>query len=119
MLNITQSTDGVNLYNAPDGQVYITGGDLANCTLPACPVELSVYGYRASLPFSVTLIALYTLCTVVQTYLGWRFKTWSFMTAMLLGCLTEILGYLGRILMWQNPWNDAGFIIQIGERTFQ
>jgi len=35
------------------------------------------------------------------------------MAAMLLGCIDEILGYVGRILLWQNPWNHAGFIMQI------
>ena len=33
---------------------------------------------------------------------------------MVLGCADEILGYAGRILYYQNPWNAAGFIIQIG-----
>lgn len=36
------------------------------------------------------------------------------MTAMLLGCVTEIIGYIGRILYYDNPWNDTGFIMQIG-----
>lgn len=112
-LNVTQGQNGDLIYHAPTGLNYITGGDLSNCTLPECPVELSVYGYRASLPFSATLIALYALCAVVQTYMGWRYKTWSFMAAMLLGCITEILGYVGRIMMWQNPWGNNGFVMQI------
>lgn len=107
--------NGDSAYTAPDGQLYVWGGDAVNCTLPACPVELSIYGYRASLPLSSVLIALYALCAIAQTYLGWRYKTWSFMAAMLLGCFTEALGYVGRILMWQNPWNDAGFTMQIGK----
>ena len=96
-----------------NGSTYFAGGDEANCTLTYCPVEVSVYGYRASLPFSSILIALYALCLVAQLVMGYMYKTWGFMAAMALGCLTEILGYVGRIMMWKNPWNDGGFIMQI------
>jgi hypothetical protein len=37
------------------------------------------------------------------------------MIAMLLGCVDEIIGYAGRIMYYNNPWGDAGFIIQIGK----
>ena len=116
MLNVTESPDGYPIYTTPQGIVYFAGGDDANCTLPECPIELSTYGYRASLPLSAVLIALYALCMVAQTWLGWKYKTWSFLAAMLLGCFTEILGYAGRIMMWENPWNNTGFIMQIGTR---
>ena len=100
-----------------NGQAYAAGGDFANCTLSVCPVEASVYGYRASLPLSATLIALYALCMVAQIVLGYMYKSWGFMAAMVLGCLTEILGYVGRMMMWNNPWEDSGFIMQIGENS--
>jgi len=98
----------------PDGRYYVAGGDLSNCTIAVCPVELSVYGYRPTLPGSIALIALYGICALVQVVLGWRYKTWGFMVAMLLGCVDEILGYVGRILYYQNPWGETGFIMQIG-----
>lgn len=101
-------------YTAPNGHIYTAGGANATCTVSVCPVELSIYGYRPSLPASSTLIALYALCLVIQIFLGWRYKTWGFMAAMVLGCIDEILGYVGRILLWQDPWGHAGFIMQIG-----
>lgn len=113
-MNVTTLENGDLAYTTPAGQLYIWGGDTANCTLPACPVELSIYGYRASLPFSAVVIALYSLCAAAQVYLGWRYKTWSFMVLTVLGCFAEILGFAGRIMMWQNPWNSSGFTLQIG-----
>lgn len=86
-----------------------------NCTISVCPVELSVYGYRPSLPGSATLIALYALCILIQIALGWRYKQWGFMVAMILGCITEIAGYSGRILLYENPWGQTGFLMQIGK----
>lgn len=110
------SSDGpIYVFN---GTTYIGGGSDANCTISVCPVELSIYGYRASLPLSVALIALYGVCCIVQIGLGWRYKTWGFMTAMLLGCIDEILGYVGRIMMYKNPWNHDAFIMQIGMLGF-
>lgn len=109
------SDDNISIFTGPDGLIYTAGGDNANCTVSVCPIEASVYGYRPSLAASGTLIALYAICMAVQVVLGWRYKTWGFMTAMLLGCFDEILGYVGRILYWQNPWGETGFIMQIGK----
>ena len=106
---------GIPLYHSPNGTTYIAGGKTANCTLAVCPVDVSVYGYRPSVAASGVLIALYGLCILLQGLLGWRYKTWGFMTAMILGCVDEILGYVGRILLWQDPWSHAAFIMQIGE----
>ncbi|KAF2152165.1 RTA1-domain-containing protein [Myriangium duriaei CBS 260.36] len=96
-----------------NGQVYFAGGKNSNCTIDVCPVELSVYGYRPSLAASGTLIALYAICLVIQLILGFRYRSWWFMCSMILGCFDEILGYVGRILYWQNPWAQTGFILQI------
>jgi hypothetical protein len=103
------------IWISPDGTPYTYTGHTANCTVSACPVELSVYGYRPSLPLSSVLIALYAIAAIVQIILGLRYKSWTFMCAMVLGCLDEILGYVGRIILYQNPWNHTGFIMQIGE----
>lgn len=37
------------------------------------------------------------------------------MTGMLLGCLCEVIGYAGRVIMWNNPFSYPGFMIQISE----
>lgn len=86
-------------YTLPDGQVYTWSGSNANCTVAHCPVTLSVYGYRPSLPLSIILIALYAICAIVQLGLAWKYKTWGFCAAMVAGCIDEIIGYIGRIMM--------------------
>ena len=110
-INTTSNT----YFNPSTNLTYVWGGDTANCTVSTCPIELSVYGYRPSVPFSAIFVTLYSLCITVQLYLGIRYKKWGFMTAMVLGCVSEIIGYIGRILYYQNPWAQGGFIIQIGE----
>ena len=101
-------------YTEPNGMVYTwSGSGTQNCTIAHCPVQLSVYGYRASLPLSALLIALYAIVAILQVGLAWKYRTWGFMSAMILGCIDEIIGYVGRIIMYQNPWNNSGFIMQI------
>jgi hypothetical protein len=102
-------------YTNPDtGLVYLANGDNANCTLSACPLDQSIYQYRPSIPFSAIAIALYIITGVAQLYLGIRYRKWGFMAAMLIGCILEILGYAGRIMLYNDPWDWSGFTLQIG-----
>lgn len=111
------SENGDLVWTLPDGSRYIASGG-GNCTVSICPIELSVYGYRPSLAASGTLIGLYALCIGIQVLLGFRYKSWWFMGCMVTGCIVEILGYVGRIMYWSNPWNDSAFILQIVTITF-
>jgi hypothetical protein len=95
----------------PDNLIVF--GPDANCTLAICPIEWSVYQYRPSIPASAVFLALFSIAMIVHTYLGIRWKQYFFMSFMLLGCLVEIVGYIGRILLHKNPFDFIGFIIQI------
>lgn len=37
------------------------------------------------------------------------------MVGMLLGCASEIIGYIGRIMLWNNPFSFDAFMIDIGK----
>jgi hypothetical protein len=88
-------------------------GPDANCTLDLCPIEASVFQYRPSLPANVIFTALFGVIGLVHIYLGFRWKSWGFMTGMVLGCLTEIIGYIGRVLQYDNPFDFSYFMMQI------
>jgi hypothetical protein len=90
-------------------------GPGANCTLDICPVQLSVYGYRPSLAANTTFIAFYGLAIVIHTYLGIRWRQWWFMVCMITGAINAIIGYIGRVLMYYNPFNFAAFMLQISK----
>ncbi|KAJ5372862.1 RTA1 like protein-domain-containing protein [Penicillium concentricum] len=49
----------------------------------------------------------------IHIYLGFRWKSWWYMWCMILGCTHEIAGYIGRVLMYYNPWSFVAFILQI------
>lgn len=92
---------------------YVAFGPKSNCTLEVCPISHSVYRYRPSLAANVTFIAIYATIMLVHVLLGIRWKTWWFMGCMIAGCLDEIVGYGGRVMLWYNPFNFAGFMTQI------
>ncbi|EQL00290.1 sphingoid long-chain base transporter RSB1 [Ophiocordyceps sinensis CO18] len=92
---------------------YTTFGPSANCTLDICPEETSIYGYRPSLGANAAFLAIFALLGLVHTYLGVRWKSFGFMSGMLAGCLCEVIGYAGRIMLFNNPFSFGGFMIQI------
>ncbi|KAH7188323.1 RTA1 like protein-domain-containing protein [Fusarium flagelliforme] len=83
------------------------------CNLDTCPIDYSLYGYRPSLAANIVFVVLFSLIGFVHVYLGFRWKSWGFMTGMLLGCISEVIGYVGRIMMYYNPFSFNAFMIQI------
>ncbi|KAI1773680.1 RTA1-domain-containing protein [Hypoxylon cercidicola] len=96
-----------------DGLRLIPFGPNANCTLDLCPIEWSVLQYRPSLGASIAFICVFTGLLFVHTFIGTRWKSWWFMNCIGIGCITEILGYGGRVMLFYNPFSFAGFMIQI------
>ncbi|KAL8338385.1 hypothetical protein RB598_006989 [Gaeumannomyces tritici] len=94
---------------------FVVFGPGANCTLELCPVEMSVYGYRPSLAANYAFIASFALAGAAHLALGLRTRSWWLMGAMCAGCVVCILGYVGRIMLYYNPWSFAGFMVQIGK----
>lgn len=95
----------------PNGLIVF--GPDANCTLDLCPIEWSVYQYRPSLASSIAFIVLYALALLLHVYLGVRWRTWGYMVFMIHGCVFALIGYGGRIILYQNPFAFAGFMLQI------
>lgn len=80
---------------------------------PSCPVELTTYGYYPDLPANAFFVALFGLCLLATIFLGIRKRTWTYLAVLTIGCFGEAIGYVGRILMHDNPWSSAGFKTQI------
>jgi hypothetical protein len=87
--------------------------ELCTSVTPECPIEGTLYGYRPSIGWNGFFAGFFGFCAIIHIILGLRYRTWSVMTAMTLGCLGEAIGYVGRIIMWDNPFDQVGFQIQI------
>ncbi|KAJ5606625.1 hypothetical protein N7510_009406 [Penicillium lagena] len=80
---------------------------------PECPVEATTYGYYPNLGANIFFTVFFGLVGVCQVGLGLYFRTWTFSTALCIGALMEMAGYVGRILMNGNPWWESAFELQI------
>lgn len=84
------------------------------CTYATCPVEL--YGqiaYRPSLGGNAFCAAVFGIALIIQLGLGIRYRTWGFLFATVSGSVLEIIGYAGRIMLWQNDYDFNNFVIYL------
>ncbi|CAM1502405.1 Fc.00g043890.m01.CDS01 [Cosmosporella sp. VM-42] len=95
----------------PNG--LIAFGPNANCTLDICPVEWSILRYQPIIAAQAVFIGVFGLSLLIHCYQGWQSKTWGFAASMLSGCILEIVGYVGRLIVHDNPFSFNGFLMQI------
>jgi len=89
------------------------GYDLCNSVSPECPVSGTLYGYYPNLGANAFFAALFGLLLIAQLVIGTLTRTWTFMLAVGIGIFGEMAGYIGRLIMHQNPWSNPGFEMQI------
>ncbi|KAF5576662.1 phospholipid-translocating ATPase [Fusarium pseudocircinatum] len=95
----------------PDG--LISFGSDANCTLELCPLESSILRYQPNVPANAIFIGVFGLSMALHIFQGIKMKTWGFMASMMAGCILEIIGYIGRLIIHDNPFDFIGFLLQI------
>lgn len=79
---------------------------------PDCPPDGSSLGYAPNMAASIIFLALFSISLVGHLALGWKYKTWTFLIAMGLGSSSELIGYLGRILMHNNPYKLSTLVFR-------
>ncbi|KAK1590821.1 RTA1 like protein [Colletotrichum navitas] len=79
-----------------------------------CEGVPSYYMYRIALVPNALFVVLFGLALIafMATFAATR-RGLAFNIAMGLGVLTEIVGYIGRIISWTNQWEESGFMIQV------
>ncbi|KAF2637508.1 RTA1-domain-containing protein [Massarina eburnea CBS 473.64] len=80
---------------------------------PLCPVEATIYGYTPSLGWNAFFAVFFGVSALIHLGLGIRYKTWTYMIGVGLGCLAECGGYYGRLMINNNPWDNTGFQVQV------
>ncbi|KAL9563816.1 hypothetical protein ACKAV7_012058 [Fusarium commune] len=95
----------------PNG--LVTFGSDANCTLDVCPLETSILRYQPNISANSIFIGIFGISMALHLFQGIQMQTWGFMASMTVGCILEIVGYAGRIIIHNNPFDFDGFLIQI------
>ncbi|KAI9682299.1 MAG: hypothetical protein M1817_000353 [Caeruleum heppii] len=70
-----------------------------------------IYGYTPSLVLAVLGIVLFALSSLLHAYQVFRYRTWWF-SAVAVGCLGEIVGYVFRLRSTKNPYAVISFVVQ-------
>ncbi|RDI87016.1 ATP-dependent helicase [Venturia inaequalis] len=83
------------------------------CTLETCPLSCAQVDYLPTLAGNAIYAAAFGILLVAQVGLGIRYKTWGFMVGMVCGLLLEVVGYAGRIMLHDNPFDFNNFIIYL------
>ncbi|OQN96396.1 hypothetical protein B0A48_17648 [Cryoendolithus antarcticus] len=86
-----------------------------SCTKATCDLKYSYWGYIPSIVANSIFAALFGISLLgflVQAAIC-RKRFWGFSFAMSAGSFLEVLGYIGRIVSFSNPFNENGFLIQI------
>ncbi|OTB06253.1 hypothetical protein M426DRAFT_114563 [Hypoxylon sp. CI-4A] len=78
-----------------------------------CPVEATVLGYYPNLGVNAFLSAGFGLCIIGLIVTGIWKRTWGYSTALTAGCVLEFAGYVARVQLHSNPWNNSAFETQI------
>ncbi|KAJ5710565.1 hypothetical protein N7488_004721 [Penicillium malachiteum] len=93
----------------------MTRSSSSDCTAvtPDCPVEGTIYDYAPNAAASYAFCIIFGICSIVQILQMLKWRTWSFGIAMFLGASSEVIGYIGRILLHNNAYSSAGFETQI------
>ncbi|KAJ3163092.1 hypothetical protein HDU86_002261 [Geranomyces michiganensis] len=89
------------------------GIPINECTLSTCDISRANIDYVPSLAGNAIYFAAFVLLLVFQVGAGLRYRTWGFMMAMMGGLVLECLGYIGRIMLHNNPFVFNSFILYI------
>jgi hypothetical protein len=81
------------------------------CTITTCPLECGNVHFLPTVPGNAIYAAIFGILLVAQLGLGIRYKTWGFMVGMLAGLALELVGYAGRIMIHNDPFDFNGFIM--------
>jgi hypothetical protein len=74
---------------------------------------MASFSYLPSLPGNAIYAAIFVIYIVAQLCLGIKHKTWGYMVAMVTGLVLEVIGYVGRVMLHNSPFNNNDFLIYL------
>lgn len=83
------------------------------CTLQTCDLSMASFLYIPTLAGNALFLSIFAILLIVQVFLGVKHKTWGYMVAIFIGLLLEIIGYGGRIMLHNQPFNNDAFLVYL------
>lgn len=105
------------LLNFPNPLLNVIMSNTDDCTLQTCPLSAAYIQYQPNMAGNIFYLALFAIILIGQIGTGIVFRSWSFTVPMVAGLILEIIGYLGRILLHDNPFSFNDFLMWVTEPT--
>lgn len=107
------SAQNLTFHNKPVPYNYTLWYTPTLCTLDTCPKSYATVKYVPSAGGNASLLAWFALIFVVQLMLGIQKRAWTFLAAMLGGCILEMIGYAARVSMYYNIFDFNRFLMYV------
>lgn len=83
------------------------------CTVEICPLEWGQIMYLPNVGGNVFYLICFLGLLGANLFYGIRCKTWTFMWPMVAGLVLEIIGYIGRLMLHNNPFILNNFLVYL------
>jgi len=87
--------------------------DPSLCTVATCDLAYATVQYVPTLAGNVLYLAIFALLLVTQLFLNIRYRLWGFLAAIIGGLGLEVIGYVARVQMHDNPWLSDPFLMYL------
>ena len=81
------------------------------CKVGVCPLDMAIITYQPNFAGNTIYGVCFIILLFLQLFFGIRKKTWTYMTAVCLGIFGEIVGYGGRLMLHNNPFDMNNFLV--------
>ena len=81
------------------------------CTLETCCLAQSPFTYRPSYGGNMFFAVFFGVLILPQLGLDIAYRTWGFMVGMIFGLALEVIGYVARVQMHNNPFASNPFLM--------
>lgn len=80
------------------------------CTLQTCCLDQSSFSYIPNYGANLFFAIFFGVFIIPQLAIGIKCRTWGYMVAMIIGLILELVGYVARVLLHNNPFDNAAFL---------
>lgn len=81
------------------------------CTLSTCPLSEAQVQYIPSLSGNALYLSIFAISLAAQLPLGILHRTWGFLVSMSFGLILEIIGYVARLQLHNDPFDHNAFLM--------
>lgn len=87
--------------------------EIDHCTLDTCCLAQAWFTYRPNYAGNLFFACFFGFMIIPQLFFGIKYKASGFMVGMIIGCVLEVLGYVGRLLLHDNPFSGNAFLLYL------